>query len=70
MKCHVINDMNNVRSHDSVTMFFFFTGIIILSLDKFALIFNQVAQKNTLDIYRILISDYTELFALFHCMAS
>lgn len=51
-------------------MFFFFTGIIILSLDKLALIFNQVAQKNTLDIYRILISDYTELFALFHCMAS
>lgn len=50
--------------------FFSLTGIILLFLDKSALTCGQVVQKQTLDTYRILISDYTELFALFHCMAS
>lgn len=53
-----------------VSHIFFLTEIILLTLSKSALTSSQVVQKQILDIYSILVSDYTEFCALSHRTAS
>jgi len=53
-----------------VSHIFFLTEKILLTLSKSSLTFSQVVQKQILDIYGILISEYTEFCNLSHHTAS